>query len=187
MRSAYIIVRILLVVLIMVLIINFLLVFNPFSAGKVLKDTETPGIEEPKPEDRVNIPMESDTDGEPEKDEEIIGYTDLESSGDSANTDPDGYVAPDENNDYYLTYEEIISIGNISMRDKLFGLYLLRKTGKGDLEKVLRIADGGITYEEWNKLAHILKQDLSSKDMERLKKIIEKNKKLYDEGKLASK
>jgi hypothetical protein len=191
MRSTYFIIRILLVVLILAVIINFLLVFSPFSTKETEKEKAGQRIEELQPENESHIlnedeAEEQDSHGKAD-DKDIIGYSNSET--DEAEAGSESYINESlyKDKEYFLTYDEIVSVENISFSDKLLGLSVLSKLGKTGLEKILRIADGGVTIEEWSLLNSILDQYLGNKDIERLKELIIKNKKIYKENMLARK
>lgn len=92
-------------------------------------------------------------------------------------------IIPDK---YFMTFNEVNSIENISLRDKLTGLSIISKIKKADIERVYELADGGITLDELKEIKRILEKNLSKDEIEKLDDILTKNRKLYAEGKLAN-
>ena len=87
--------------------------------------------------------------------------------------------------EYFMTLNEVFAIENISLADKLAGLSILGKLKKDEVDAVFNIAEDGITYGELDEIRHRLEKSLPEKDVEKLSEILMKNKKLYEEGKLA--
>jgi hypothetical protein len=103
-------------------------------------------------------------------------------SGDSFPSEEGG-----DTNNYFLTYDEILNIENISLGDKLAGLSIIRKIPGQDLNRIMDMADGGITLDEAGELEVILEQKLDSNDIDKLKEIVDRSRKLYVQGNLADK
>ncbi|MCX8129584.1 MAG: hypothetical protein N3I35_05715 [Clostridia bacterium] len=180
MRCLYIIGKVLLVVFILTIIINILLYFSPFSIKESRDEVhrEDRGSTEssrgkvlPEKDGTRMRPMESQSDAL----EETIGKSAPE-DGDAGDRSCLQSKAGNGLVKYFMTYDEIMSLKRISLEDKLTGLNVVRKVKRVDLERILRIADGGITMEEWASLSKILRNSLEEKDIEKLKKIAFKNK-----------
>ncbi|MFZ5989093.1 MAG: hypothetical protein ACOYWZ_18475 [Bacillota bacterium] len=85
---------------------------------------------------------------------------------------------------FFLTHDEIIAMNNVSFTDKIMGLSILRKLNKSDIEDMLKIARGGITFDEMEDLKKILLTKLEPDEIEKLEGMLRKNKKLYAQGRL---
>lgn len=103
---------------------------------------------------------------------------------DTKNT-PSNHVGIEHKNteDYFLTAKETMEIENISVSDKLIGLAIISKLKEVDIDKVIAMAQDGITYKEVDELEKLLEKKLSRQDIDKLMVILLKNKKLYAEGK----
>ncbi len=78
--------------------------------------------------------------------------------------------------DFFLTYDEIIALKNVNFNEKLAALKIVSKINSGDFEKILRLADGGITYEEKIEADRILRKSISEEDIKKVYGIIFKYK-----------
>ncbi|MCX7843355.1 MAG: hypothetical protein N2489_09840 [Clostridia bacterium] len=88
--------------------------------------------------------------------------------------------ASQENNEekkYFLTLDEILSIKDISLKDKLAGLSVIKKLKREDIERIVEMAQGGITQEEYRAIENILRNNLEKKDIACLGEILDRNMK----------
>jgi len=77
---------------------------------------------------------------------------------------------------YYLTFEEIMEIKNISLMDKIMGMAILGKLGREKVEKLVELAGGGITMKELEGAKQLLEESLGKEELEKLMDIFERNK-----------
>lgn len=105
--------------------------------------------------------------------EELEYEADL-SQGDTVNSTPKNEKV------YFMTFEEVIAIEKISLRDKFMALGIFSKLQKDDIDRLLSLANGGITMDERQEMLYILEERLSSCDVNKLMNILDKNRKLRD-------
>lgn len=86
--------------------------------------------------------------------------------------------AAEEAGQLYLTPEEIGFAQKLGFSDKMAGLLLISKIDKGNSDRMLNMAKGGITNEEKEVMWEMLKDDLSDRDMAKLEGLIEKCKRM---------
>lgn len=84
--------------------------------------------------------------------------------------------------DYYMTGREVDSLEKISLADKLTGLSIIGKLKKADIDRIMKISEDGVTYDEMEQIKQILEKDLNHEDMEKLNGILLKNRTLYADG-----
>lgn len=84
----------------------------------------------------------------------------------------------------FMTYDELISLENMSLSDKLTGMAIVKKLKSKDIIKLLDMANGGITESEYEEASRLLKETLGHDDYARLNELLMRNKMLHAEGKL---
>ena len=80
---------------------------------------------------------------------------------------------------YYLTFDEIMEIENISLIDKIMGMTILGKLSREDAEKLISLAGGGVTMKEFETAKQLLEESLGKEEFEKLMVIFERNWKKY--------
>jgi len=102
----------------------------------------------------------------------------------------DAYVFNVEEKDWdygkeelFLTIEDIKSLKNMGVVDKLKAMAIFSKIDGSNIERICSIADGGITYNEAEEIKLILRENLTPQHIEELNDIIVRNKKLLSQKK----
>lgn len=88
-----------------------------------------------------------------------------------------------KDNDNIIPYDELISMKNVGLKDKLSIIAIMNKVKKSNMDKIYAIAKDGIAIEEIDEIRAILEEDLNKKDINKLMEIINKNIDLYAQGK----
>lgn len=128
----------------------------------------------------IDPKREENIDNESKKSENEVENS--QSTGDTkSKVNPENPDNPDE---YFLTFKEINSVENMNLQDKLTGLSIISKIKNSDLQKIYKLADGGITLEELKELKKILDRNLSKSEIEKLDDLLMKNRKLFAQGQL---
>jgi hypothetical protein len=89
----------------------------------------------------------------------------------------------DTKKDIHISLKELLAIQQMSLGDKLIGLSILYRLDGGEHDRLIALAQGGITEGEMETIQQILERKLSTKDLDKLYSILDKNRKLYAEGK----
>jgi len=87
----------------------------------------------------------------------------------------------------FLTINEIKTLRNMGMADKLKAMTIFSKIDGSSIEKICTIAEGGITYDEVEEIKLLLRKNLASNHIEELNDIIIRNKKLLSQNRLSAK
>jgi hypothetical protein len=90
---------------------------------------------------------------------------------------PEDVKNPEASAEYFITSDEIAMIDEISIKDRLDGIAILNKLDSDEAQKIYRIAEDGITKDEFNSIRIILENSLSEEDIAMLIEIINRNKK----------
>jgi len=88
--------------------------------------------------------------------------------------------------EYFMTFDEICSIQNINLNDKLAGLSIINKINKADAARIYDLAHDGLTIDEMNEIKQMLKKSLSADEIEKLSDILQKCKEQYAADKIAN-
>ena len=86
---------------------------------------------------------------------------------------------PENPEGFFMTCEEVASIENLSLRDKLTGLSILSRMEKDQIERICSISEGGVTFEEAGVIRQILEKYLSDSEIDTLNDILLRNKRVY--------
>lgn len=98
-----------------------------------------------------------------------------------AGTDP-GTAGTDSTADGgYMTLEEVQSLGELGLQDKLAALTVLSKIGRSESDRIYELAIDGVTNAEMEEIKGLLEKKLSEADMEVLYGILDRGRKLYAE------
>lgn len=104
-----------------------------------------------------------------------------------AHDKPEAIEKGEATGSYFLTLDEVISMQNINLEDKIAGLAVLKKLGKSEMERIVELTNAGITNGEMHEIKAILTKRLSQEDLECLNEILIKNKKIYSQYKESKK
>jgi hypothetical protein len=92
-----------------------------------------------------------------------------------------------ESGDFFMTFEEVESMENLELLQKLTGISILSKVAKDDMENIYYMIEGGITYEEMGEIRKLLEKYLSDAEVDTLYEILEAGKAINKKGKHAGK
>jgi hypothetical protein len=92
-----------------------------------------------------------------------------------------------ESGDFFMTFEEVESMENLELLQKLTGISILSKVAKDDMESIYYMIEGGITYEEMGEIRKLLEKYLSDAEVDTLYEILEAGKAINKKGKHAGK
>jgi hypothetical protein len=83
---------------------------------------------------------------------------------------------PGKSGDFFMTFEEVESMENLELLQKLTGVSILSKVAKDDIESIYYMIEGGITYEEMGEIRRLLEKYLSDAEVDLLYEILEASK-----------
>jgi|GEM_PF-2887142 len=84
--------------------------------------------------------------------------------------------------DYFITLEEIGSLENMSLQDKLKAVSILSTVDRGILDSAVEMAGDGITYDEYDELKASAEVYLDTDDVKTLEDILDRNRSLHAQG-----
>jgi len=87
-------------------------------------------------------------------------------------------------NELVMTFDEVNSIVNIGAIDKIIAVSILARLDKAQLSRLVTLANDGITRSEYAQAKRILESGVTPRDLRRLLALVEKNRRLYAQGKL---
>jgi hypothetical protein len=94
-----------------------------------------------------------------------------------------GGKSPGESGDFFMTFEEVESMENLELLQKLTGVSILSKVAKDDMESIYYMIEGGITYEEMGEIRRLLEKYLSDAEVDTLYEILEAGKEINKKDK----
>ncbi len=84
--------------------------------------------------------------------------------------------------DYYMTADEIAYLSHLGLEDKLSAMAILSKLGLKEMDRFYEMSYDGVTVTEFAELNAAVESKLTVSDIEALKEILNKSKKLYAEN-----
>ena len=84
--------------------------------------------------------------------------------------------------DYYMTADEIAYLSHLGLEDKLSAMAILSKLGLKEMDRFYEMSHDGVTVTEFAELNAAVESKLTVSDIEALKEILNKSKKLYAEN-----
>lgn len=79
----------------------------------------------------------------------------------------------------FMTSEEVMAMQDLSVRDKLMGMSILKKVPMEDIERIYRMSEDGVTYGELEDIRLILEKYLAEEEVEKLDDLLMRHKKMY--------
>ncbi|HHW47961.1 MAG TPA: hypothetical protein GXX14_05000 [Clostridiaceae bacterium] len=167
--------RILIILLVIMIIAGLIITYIYIPDLKFLERYYENNGQEPQEQEPDEIAGEKADTNEPSP--EDAGEGDPKKTGD--NGEPSGETGDRRMEGSYLSVDEINFFQKISLMDKLKVLSVISRLKKEDIDAILRMVSGGITYAEMDKIREILEERLGEKDVCMLENLINKNKELY--------
>jgi hypothetical protein len=104
---------------------------------------------------------------------------------DDAPMEPQEKDMDEESLKYYMTREEVFSLENASLPDKFECFRIVARLGREELQSIYSVIRDGVTIDEMTGIREALSRQLEPCEIEKLEGLLQKNRRLYAEGKLA--